>query len=117
MSELSANERLRERVLRTIAGQEVYCDWEGFLWDPDDWNEELAVAFAAESGIAELSEEQWQVIHFVRDYYEKNLRAPLNKELRKGTGLSLLTLDAMFPEGLRLGARKVAGLPNPKVCT
>jgi tRNA 2-thiouridine synthesizing protein E len=56
------------------------------------------------------------VVRFLRDFYAYNGRAPLNNELRKGTGMSLLELDGLFPEGLKQGARRLAGLPNPKTC-
>ena len=56
-------------------------------------------------------------IRFLREYYACNGRAPLNNQLRKGTGMSLLELDDLFPEGIKMGARRLAGLPNPKTCS
>jgi sulfur relay (sulfurtransferase) DsrC/TusE family protein len=56
------------------------------------------------------------VVGFLREFYAYNGRAPLNNELRKGTGISLLELDSLFPEGLKQGARRLSGLPNPKTC-
>ena len=34
-------EPVRTRELRTVAGQEVWFDSEGFIWEPDDWTEGL----------------------------------------------------------------------------
>lgn len=106
----------RDRQLRCIAGHEIYFDWEEFLWDPNDWTETIAAALAEEMGIKTLTETQWNVIRFMREYYFYHGRAPMNKDLKKGTGLPLLELEALFPDGIRLGARRLAGLPNPKAC-
>jgi tRNA 2-thiouridine synthesizing protein E len=63
-----------------------------------------------------LSAVQWRVIRFLRGYYAHNGRAPMNRELKAGTELSLLELERLFPDGIKLGARMLAGLPNPKTC-
>ncbi len=112
----SPNEQARDRRLRTVAGHAIYFDWEDFLWDPQDWNEEIALALARESGLDRLDDTQWRVIRFMRKFYFYQGRAPMNKDLKKGTGLSLITLEALFPQGIRKGARRLAGLPNPKAC-
>ena len=106
----------RDRQLRKVADRDIYFDWEGFFWDPDDWSEAAADELASESGIATLTEAQWQVIRFMREFYFYHGRAPMNKDLKEGTGLTLMTLEGMFPQGIRLGARRLAGLPNPKAC-
>jgi tRNA 2-thiouridine synthesizing protein E len=106
----------RDRQLRTVAGHAIYFDWEDFLWDPHDWNEAIALALAVESGLDGLDEIQWRVIRFMRSFYFHQGRAPMNKDLKKGTGLSLMELEALFPQGIRNGARRLAGLPNPKAC-
>ena len=63
-----------------------------------------------------LNPRQWQVIEFLREYYYTYGRAPMNRQMKEGTGLSLLELQELFPEGLKKGARRLAGLPNPKTC-
>jgi dissimilatory sulfite reductase related protein len=106
----------RDRHLRTVAGHAIYFDWEDFFWDPQDWNEAIALALAAECGMDGLAEIHWRVIRFMRDFYFSQGRAPMNQDLKKGTGLSLMELEALFPQGIRNGARRLAGLPNPKAC-
>ena len=105
------------RRLRLIGGREIPFDQEGFFWDFDDWNEEVAQELAAESGLAEMGEPHWALLRFFREFYGFHGRAPLNRELKQGTGLSLLELQGLFPEGLKEGARRLSGLPNPKSCT
>lgn len=104
------------RHLRLVAGRQVAFDGEGFFWDYDDWSEAAARELATESGLASMGEVHWQVIGFFREFYEYHGRAPLNQQIRKGTGLSLLELQRLFPGGLKNGARRLAGLPNPKTC-
>ncbi|MGD9124100.1 MAG: TusE/DsrC/DsvC family sulfur relay protein [Desulfarculaceae bacterium] len=105
------------RHLRQIAGREIAFDGEGFFWDYDDWSEDAARELAAESGLEALQDVHWQVIRFFRDYYEYNGRAPLNRDIKKGTGLTLLELETLFPNGIKMGARRLSGLPNPKTCS
>ena len=104
------------RIMRTVAGRQLLFDREGFLQNPEDWSEEVARFLAAESGLEEIGETHWRVIRFMREYYFNYGRAPMNRDLKAGLGMSLMELEALFPKGIRLGARRVAGLPNPKLC-
>jgi len=104
-------------VVRSFGQREVVFDSEGFFNDFSDWTEEICAVLARESGVAELTDAHWQVIGFLREFYAGNGRAPLNSQLRKGTDMSLLELEALFPGGIKRGARLLAGLPNPKTCT
>ena len=74
-------------------------DKEGFLWHPEDWTEDVAGDLAAECGIVVLSEAQWRVVRFIREYYSYHGRAPLNRDLKAGLAMSLLQLEGLFPEG------------------
>jgi TusE/DsrC/DsvC family sulfur relay protein len=105
------------RCTRVISGCDVAFDDEGFFENFEDWSEEIFEALAGESGISLITDRHRQVVRFLREFYAYNGRAPLNNELRKGIVMSLLELDGLFPEGLRKGARRLAGLPNPKTCS
>jgi len=109
-------EPVRSRTLRTVAGRPLWFDDEGFFWDPDDWTEEAAEALASERGMNGITAAQWRVLRFLRAYYLHHGRAPMHRELRAGTELTLVELERMFPDGIKLGARLLAGLPNPKTC-
>ncbi len=104
------------KSFRTLAGKQILFDDEGFFNEFDDWSEEGFLQLAREAGVAEVTERHWRVIRFFREYYAYNGRAPLNNQLRKGTELSLLELEGLFPGGIKFGARRLAGLPNPKTC-
>lgn len=120
MNEPSASERKRGDLSQrfcTIAGKEILVDNEGFLWHFEDWTEEIAEALALECGIDRLNDAQWAVIRFLRNYFSYHGRAPMNRDLKEGLGISLLDLESLFPGGIRRSARRVAGLPNPRSCT
>ena len=50
-------------------------DEEGYLIDPFTWNEELAREFANQESI-ELTEDHWDAIQFMRQYYSEHQIAP-----------------------------------------
>lgn len=54
-----------------VNGGEVLTDSEGYLVDLDDWSEEFVRVQAAAEGLA-LTGEHWEVIRFLRDYYERH---------------------------------------------
>ena len=104
------------RQFRSVAGRDILFDVEGFFWHPEDWSEDAAEFLAKEIGLALLSDVHWKVIRFLREYYFHHGRAPMNKDIKSGTGMSLMELEKLFPGGIRSGARRIAGLPNPKTC-
>lgn len=94
----------------------VPVDEDGFIQEPERWNEELALALAAADGVTELTPAHWKVINFIRDYYHQFDIAPMIRKMCKETGFSLLELYDLFPAGPAKGACKVAGLPKPTGC-
>jgi tRNA 2-thiouridine synthesizing protein E len=105
-----------QRVVREIEGREIAFDGEGFVEDPDDWTESVAEFLAAEAGLYSMSKDHWRVLRFLREFYYQNGRAPLNKKMRTGLAMSVSDIEALFPGGIKYGARRLAGLPNPKSC-
>jgi tRNA 2-thiouridine synthesizing protein E len=93
-------------------------DCEGFFTDKDFWSVEAAenLAKAHEIVEADLTEDHWKVIYFVKEYYEKFSRGPSILKVVKGTDISLNKICDLFPCGLVKGAYKLAGLPRPPGC-
>jgi tRNA 2-thiouridine synthesizing protein E len=94
----------------------------GYLNDPDDWNRDVARHIAELDGIT-LEDQHWEVVDFLRDYYERFKMAPmikiLLKELSKKYGQDKATtkyLYELFPDGAGKQACKIAGLPTPAGC-
>ena len=105
------------RRLRKVAGRDIAFDAEGFFWEFEDWDERAAEELAAESGLENMEEPHWKLLRFFREFYAYNARAPLNRDLKKGTGMSLMELQGLFPGGLKDGARRLAVCLIPKPAT
>ena len=100
----------------TYAGTPVEVDAEGFLTDPQQWNEQIAAEIAAEAGIAELTDRHWQVVNFMRQTYLESGSAPSIRTLGKASGVPIRELYKLFPKGPAKLAAKIAGIPKPRGC-
>jgi TusE/DsrC/DsvC family sulfur relay protein len=94
----------------------IEVDEDGFMQEPEKWNETVAAAIATTEGVEGLSEEHWKVVNYLRDYYLKFGVAPMIRKLCKETGFKLNKIYELFPSGPAKGACKVAGLPKPTGC-
>jgi len=94
---------------------DLQFDGDGFLTNPEIWNEEFAVKIAEEDGI-EMTEKHWAVVKLIRQNYEEKGNAPMIRTLCKETGLKLKEIYELFPLGPARGACRIAGLPKPDGC-
>ncbi len=100
-----------------VNGREIELNEEGFLVDPQLWDDQVALALAAsEENLADLSSEHWAVIRFIREYFQQNQSAPMVRLICKTTELPLKRIYELFPSGPAKGACKLAGLPKPDGC-
>jgi TusE/DsrC/DsvC family sulfur relay protein len=99
-----------------IAETSVDVDAEGFLTDPQQWNEQLAEQIARENGIPELTARHWLVIKFMRDRYLATGTAPSIRSLGKESGVPIKELYQLFPKGPAKLAAKIGGIPKPRGC-
>jgi tRNA 2-thiouridine synthesizing protein E len=95
---------------------------EGFLCSHNDWNERVAVTIAALHKI-ELTPEHWEIIVFIRDYYQTFKHLPNARVFTKAIAKQFGTdkgnsryLHKLFPDGPLKYACKIAGLPKPPTC-
>ena len=100
-----------------VNGKKIALNQEGFLQNPDEWDDDVARALAkAEEAIEDLSEDHWTVVNYIREYFlEKNM-APMVRKVCKNSGFPLKYIFELFPSGPAKGACKVAGLPKPDGC-
>jgi len=94
----------------------IVVDEDGFMQEPDKWNEKIAVALATTEAVDELTEEHWKVVNYLHNYYLQFGVAPMIRKLCKETGFPLKRIYELFPSGPAKGACKVAGLPKPTGC-
>lgn len=69
------------KLLR-VGDKEIELDQEGYIQDMDAWSEDFARALAAEEGL-ELTDEHWQVIHFIREHYAEHHVQPQVRDMIK----------------------------------
>lgn len=91
-------------------------DGDGFLSDPDIWDDEVARLIAKYDGIEEMNEKHWAVVDIIRQNFEEKGNAPMIRTICKETGLRLREIYELFPLGPARGACRVAGLPKPDGC-
>jgi tRNA 2-thiouridine synthesizing protein E len=105
-----------------VNGTTIAADEEGYITNLSEWSKELADVIAVNEKI-DMNEEHWEVVNFLRDYYEeyqiapavrvliKSVKKPMGKE--KGNNKYMYEL---FPYGPAKQACKIAGLPKPTGC-
>lgn len=94
----------------------IEVDEDGFMTQPEAWNEDIAKALASTEGVNDLTEDHWKIVNYLRDYFQQFGVAPMIRKLCKQTGYDLKTIYELFPSGPAKGACKVAGLPKPTGC-
>ncbi|MCR8915935.1 TusE/DsrC/DsvC family sulfur relay protein [Marinobacter panjinensis] len=96
---------------------------EGFLEIAEQWNPKVAEVIADEDGI-NLSDNHWEIIRFLRDFYKQHEMSPPSNRLfvksvkeafgeEKGNSIYLMQL---FPGTPAKTACRIAGLPRPTNC-
>ncbi len=100
----------------------VESDEEGYIKEIGLWDRDLAELIAKEENI-EMTDDHWEVVNFLRNYYEEYQIAPairvLTKAIKKSMGAdkgNSKYLYELFPYGPAKQACKIAGLPKPTGC-
>lgn len=96
-------------------------DVEGYVVDPEDWNEAIARKLAEEEGL-ELTDTYWPILYFMREYWQDHKVAP---DVRHVIGFLVALhgydkrtakqhLFDLFPYGYVKQACKIAGMQRPR---
>ncbi len=106
----------------TVEGRDIPLDQHGYLADLNLWSEALALEFARLENIS-MSAEHWEVVQFVRDFYQEFRTSPAIRVLVKAIAVKLgpdkgnsKYLFMLFPDGPAKQATRIAGLPKPARC-
>jgi len=99
----------------------VSRDTEGYLVNPDDWNEVVASELASEEGL-ELTDDYWLILNYMRGYYNEHRVAPdvrhVTSHLAKAHGYdkkeAKRMLFKLFPYGYVKQACKISGMKRPR---
>lgn len=105
-----------------VNGVTIETDEEGYLVNLSDWSEDVAKEIAKGENV-DMSENHWEVVNFLRQYYDEYQIAPAVRVLTKAIGKQLgedkgnsKYLYELFPYGPAKQACKIAGLPKPTGC-
>ena len=101
---------------RTIVGETVQVNDEGFMTNPGEWTKEIAVELAKEEGIAELTPAHWKIVEFCRQDATSSGKAPTLRRITNGTGISTKEMFSLFPKGPAKKVAKISGLGKPEDC-
>ncbi len=99
-----------------IDGRVFEVDGDGFLSNPQIWNDEVAQLFAKNDGIESMNDRHWAIVNIIRKNFEEKGMAPMVRTICKETGIRLREIYELFPLGPARGACRVAGLPKPDGC-
>lgn len=93
-------------------------DDEGYLIDPGEWSEEIALELAQREGI-ELTDAHWDAIRFMRDFYQEHQVIPdvrfVARHLAARFGAdSRNMIFELFPYGYVKQACRIAGMKRPR---
>jgi len=105
-----------------VNGKSYETDEEGYLVNLSDWSREIGDALAAGENV-DMTDQHWEVVNFLREYYDEFQIAPAVRVLTKAIGKKLGAdkgnsqyLYELFPYGPAKQACKIAGLPKPTGC-
>lgn len=101
--------------------ESVARDSEGYVVDPNQWDEPLARAIAAETDL-DLTGDHWRVLHFMRAYWSEHQVVPDVRHvvdfLVEQHGFDRKTgkdhLFGLFPYGYMQQGCKIAGMQRPR---
>lgn len=106
----------------SVEGKDIEVDEEGYLVNLDEWFPAVA-SVMAEIDEVEMGDDHWDIINFLREYYEEYQIAPAVRVLTKAVAKKLgkekgnsKYLYELFPYGPGKQACKFAGLPKPTGC-
>jgi len=99
-----------------LGGKMLDIDEDGFIQDPESWDEAVAADLAKTEGVDDLTEDHWKLVNYIREYYLEYQIAPMIRKVCKSTNFKLKEIYELFPSGPAKGVCKVAGLPKPTGC-
>lgn len=105
----------------TVGDRVVHLDEHGFLMDPDEWDESVALELARRQDV-ELTSDHWDVIGFMRDYLAEHgvaadarfvMRFLVDRARKQGKNGRELLFE-LFPYGYVGQACRISGMRQPR---
>ena len=105
-----------------VNGKSYETDEEGYLVNLGEWDVDVANYIAGTENIT-MTDQHWEVVNFLREYFEEYQIAPAVRVLTKAIGKKLGPekgtseyLYGLYPYGPGKQACKIAGRPKPSGC-
>lgn len=99
---------------KTINGQTIAVNEEGFMTNFSQWNKEIGEALAKEAGI-ELTPRHWDVLNYLQSEYKNE--SPLSiRKIGKSGVVDIKEFYQLFPTAPLKTSSKIAGIPKPASC-
>jgi TusE/DsrC/DsvC family sulfur relay protein len=99
---------------KTYAGAKVTINEEGYLTNPEQWNEDIAKEIAVEEGI-ELTDKHFEVLHYLRTQFLAGESLSIRKVGNSGIA-NIKELYQLFPGGPLKKSSRIAGIIKPASC-
>lgn len=97
------------------------CNEEGYLLDAAAWTSDFAIEVAARDFDKSLSQFDWSVIAFVRDFYQEYHMMPLTRRIVSYVRTQIAHFDSLelqkhYTHQPLWVLAKLSGLPKPVQC-
>ena len=99
---------------KTLTGITLEVSDEGYLNNPSQWNNDVALEIAKEEGI-ELTETHFKVLEYLRQKYTAGDSLTI-RAINKSGVVDVKTFYQLFPGAPLKKATKIAGIPKPSSC-
>ena len=100
---------------KELAGREIEVNEEGYLIDPNQWDESIAHALAQEESIDVLTEAHMKLIRYLREQQSKGEGLTI-RGIGKSGVTTIKEFYDLFPGGPLKKASKIAGISKPVGC-
>ena len=94
----------------SCCGKKITLDDDGFMVEPQNWDDCVAESIAKREGLGQISDTQKQIIKFMRAYYDKHKNWPILHNVCKQTKQESRCVFNKFVNPEK--AWKIAGLPK-----
>ncbi len=100
-----------------VNGKSIETTDGNYLADVNDWDDDVALALAADEGI-EMTDQHWDIVRYLRNEHMESGGEPNEREIMKamkepwGGKPSSKLMYQLFPTMPSKQGRKIAGLPK-----
>ena len=99
---------------KTIAGNAIQVNEEGYLTDFSQWTKEVGDEIAKEEGIV-MTPRHWEVINYLQEQHKQEVALSIRRIGKSGV-VDIKEFYALFPKGPLKTSTKIAGIPKPASC-